>query len=78
MTLDPGDLLAWCRPEVVIISGGHRATRTEVTEKYATAESQVGITFRDGAIQVRIDSQGRLSTWHWAQGGWSPLQPAGK
>jgi competence protein ComEC len=78
MTLDPSELLAWCRPQVVVISGSHRAMRPEVREKYATVDSHVGITFRDGAIQVRIDSLGALSVWHWGQGSWSPLKSDGE
>ncbi|MEO8269015.1 MAG: ComEC/Rec2 family competence protein, partial [Aureliella sp.] len=66
LTLDPGELLTWCQPQWVIISGNHRATRAEVLQKYSVAESQLGITFRDGAVQVRIDSAGSLSVWHWS------------
>ncbi|MCA9133286.1 MAG: ComEC/Rec2 family competence protein [Planctomycetales bacterium] len=73
LTLDPSELLLWCRPQVVVISGNHRATRPEVLHKYSITDSQVGITFRDGAIQIRIDGQGQLSTWHWAGDGWAPL-----
>ncbi len=73
LTLDPGDLLAWCRPEWTIISGNHRATRAEVLQQYASVDSQLAITFRDGAIQIRIDSQGGLSAWHWQAGKWARL-----
>ncbi len=71
--LDPSELLTWCRPEVVVISGNHRATRPEVLEKYRTAEARLGITFRDGAIQVRINGVGELSTWHWQTESWVVL-----
>ena len=74
LTLDPSELLVWCQPQLVIISGNHRATRAEVLEKYSVAGSQLGITFRDGAVQVRIDSTGGLSVWHWSDQRWQPLQ----
>ena len=76
LTLDPSELLTWCRPEWVIISGNHRATRAEVLEKYSLASSQLGITFRDGAVQVRINSASELSVWHWADERWQPLSLA--
>ncbi|MEZ6149417.1 MAG: ComEC/Rec2 family competence protein [Pirellulaceae bacterium] len=70
LTLDPGELLNWCQPQWVIISGNHRATRAEVLQKYSVAESQLGITFRDGAVQVRIGAEGSLSVWHWSGQRW--------
>lgn len=75
LTLDPSELLAWCRPQWVIVSGNHRAMRAEVLEKYSFGGSPVGITFRDGAVQVRIDRTGALSVWHWSKTQWQPLVP---
>lgn len=74
LSLDPDELLAWCRPQVVVISGNHRATHPKVLKKYASPESELGITFRDGAIQVRITAAGSLSVWHWQGQAWSPLE----
>ena len=73
LTLDPSELLAWCRPDVVVISGNHRAMRPEVLAKYHVPGAAIGITFRDGAIQTRIDDHGRLSSWHWDGSGWAML-----
>lgn len=73
LTLDPSELLVWCRPEWTIISGNHRATRDEVLQKYSSIDSQLAITFRDGAVQIRIDTDGNLSAWHWHVGGWQAL-----
>jgi competence protein ComEC len=73
LTIDPAQLLEWCRPEWTIISGNHRATRPEVLQKYETADSQLAITFRDGAIQIRIDAQGQLTAWHWQRTAWQRL-----
>ncbi len=72
-TIDPKELLAWCRPEWVIISGNHRATRQAVLDKYSSPGLQVGVTFRDGAMQVRIDQTGQLSVWHWQVSDWELL-----
>ncbi|MEZ6134476.1 MAG: ComEC/Rec2 family competence protein [Pirellulaceae bacterium] len=71
---DPGELLAWCRPQVVVISGNHRAVRPRVLEQYSSPSlSQLGVTFRDGAIQLRIASDGQLSAYHWQQDHWALL-----
>lgn len=70
LTLDPSELLAWCRPEWTVISGNHRAARDEVLKQYSTADSQLAITFRDGAIQIRIDPSGGLTAWHWKADKW--------
>ncbi len=74
MSHDPSELLHWCRPEVIVISGNHRATRPQVLEKYALAGAALGVTFRDGAIQLRISSAGELTSWSWQQTGWEPLR----
>jgi competence protein ComEC len=73
LTIDPSQLLEWCRPEWTIISGNHRATRPEVLQKYETADSQLAITFRDGAVQIRIDAQGQLTAWQWQRTAWQRL-----
>jgi competence protein ComEC len=70
---DPSDLLAWCQPEITVISGNHRATQPRVLQLYSRPESHLGVTFRDGAIQIRIDELGELSGWHWAGDAWAPL-----
>ncbi len=70
---DPSELLDWCQPKVVVISGNHRATRPEVLAQYNRPEVTLGVTFRDGAIQLRISSAGELSCWHWAVDHWAPL-----
>lgn len=80
LTLDPRELLTWCRPEWTIISGNQRAARPEVIHKYQfeTSQletSQLAITFRDGAVQTRIDAKGQLHVFHWRDGDWQPLKP---
>ena len=71
MSHDPTNLLQWCQPEVVVISGGPRAVRSEVVERYSQIPSLLAITHRDGAIQVRIGADGRLSTWNWMDEQWT-------
>ncbi len=70
---DPGQLLEWCQPEVIVISGNHRAVRPSVLAQYARPASCLGVTFRDGAIQVRITAEGQLTSWHWAGDRWESL-----
>ncbi len=74
MTHDPKNLLEWCRPEVVVISGGIRATKAEVIERYSRIPSTLAITHRDGAVQIRIGRDGTLSTWRWLIDRWVPMQ----
>ncbi len=73
LALDPKPLLQWCQPKVTVISGNHRAARTEVVDAYSTPNCQLGITFRDGAIQTRISSNGTISSLHWEGGEWKSL-----
>lgn len=75
MTHDPKNLLQWCQPEVVVISGGPRAVRSEVVERYSQIPALLAITHRDGAIQVRITDDGQLSSWHWVDEQWT-LMPS--
>jgi competence protein ComEC len=70
MTHDPTKLMQWCQPEVIVISGGHRAVRPEVVERYSQTPALLAITHRDGAIQVRIGADGRLSSWKWSNEQW--------
>ncbi len=72
-THDPTNLLLWCQPEAVIISGSARATRPEVIELYSRVPSTLAITHRDGAIQIRIQNDGTLSLWHWDNNHWVPI-----
>ncbi|QDV27136.1 ComEC/Rec2 family competence protein [Aureliella helgolandensis] len=74
VSFNPKALLEWCRPEATIISGNHRALQPTVLEKYVVPGNRLGITYRDGAVQVRvrkrIGGEGVLSLWHWHEGQW--------
>ena len=72
---DPTSLLQWCRPEVVVISGGPRAVRPEVIELYSQIPALLAITHRDGAVQVRIREDGLLSSWKWSEEQWVLMEP---
>ncbi len=72
-THNPKDLLEWCQPEAVVVSGGPRAVRPEVIKLYSQVPSILAITHRDGAIQVRIDRSGVLSLWRWDRLQWEPF-----
>ncbi len=55
---DPAAFCAWCRPEVIVISGGaHQATSAGV-EAYRQASDRVFHTAFAGAVQVRLNSAG--------------------
>ncbi len=70
---DPKELMDVCQPKVVVISGGDRSIRPEVALKYASA-GILGISFRDHAIQVRIDANGITQTDRWDGDSWTKLK----
>jgi beta-lactamase superfamily II metal-dependent hydrolase len=72
LSQDVSELMEWCDPKVVVISGNERAVRPAVLDRFADASS-VGVTFADGAVQVRINSDGAVSAFHWNTDRWSPL-----
>lgn len=72
-SLQPDRLLEWCQPKVVVISGGRRAIRPEVTRMYSPIAEQVAITYRDGAVQVRI-RDGKATLFHWKFDHWEDFQ----
>lgn len=74
MSHDPANLLQWCQPDVVVISGGPRAVRPEVVERYTKIPSLLAITHRDGAIQIRIGANGKLTSWNWADEQWRAME----
>lgn len=77
LTQNPRDILQWCQPEFVVVSGNHRATRPAVVEQYQWPGAILGITFRDGALRFAIDSSGQVSVRRWGDNRWKILA-AGK
>ncbi len=73
LTVDPRPLVQWCAPDWIVISGGHRAARSDVLRQYGGAEIGLAITFRDGAVRCEIDPSGAISLLHWSNGTWRPL-----
>ncbi len=71
---DPLPILRWCQPEWIVISGGPRAARPKALELYSPPGVSSLITHVHGAIQCRIDRQGRLSMHRWIGGKWSGAQ----
>lgn len=74
LTRDPALLLEWCQPELVVISGNHRAARPEVLAKYQPATHQLGITFRDGAIRCEISAGRPLQVSRWNKDKWEVFE----
>ncbi|MEM8734454.1 MAG: ComEC/Rec2 family competence protein [Planctomycetota bacterium] len=73
LTKDPTEMLQWCRPELVVISGNHRAVRPEVIERYAPQTKDLAITFRDGAIRWTVDGEGEMAASRWRADHWDPI-----
>jgi len=70
LTHDPNPLIRWSQPSWIVISGGARACRPEVLQRYSIPTATTAITHRDGAIQVRITPTGLMSIWHWQENRW--------
>jgi competence protein ComEC len=62
---DPLKLLDWCKPSIVVVSGGTRARNQRVIDALSGPERDVFITARDHAVRCRFSSvQGcAVSTW---------------
>jgi competence protein ComEC len=61
---DPAQFAAWCSPEWVIISGGHRHTHDHVAPLFEQAGVKVMNTATQGAIRVVIDRSGvQVAPW---------------
>lgn len=58
LTADSQSILEWARPRTVIVSGGPRAKRPEVTETLQTRGSDVCVTANSGAIRVIFGYEG--------------------
>ncbi|MEM7475573.1 MAG: ComEC/Rec2 family competence protein [Planctomycetota bacterium] len=84
VTRDPTPLLHWCRPELTVISGNHRAASKRVVERYAPESEYLGITFREGAIRYVVaaseNQEQPLQEWmqHWSRDRWQKLPPQEK
>jgi competence protein ComEC len=70
---DVSELMEWCDPKIVVISGNERAIRPNVLQRFVAAE-KLGITFADGAVQIRVTSQGTVESYHWDEDRWLPLE----
>lgn len=70
LRMDAGAVLDWGRPSQTIVSGGRRAAKPEVTDILASRGSGVHVTFTDGAIRVRMDSQGEIHIRRFADSSW--------
>jgi competence protein ComEC len=67
------ELLAWCEPSIVVISGSHRAVSQRVLESFRAEGRQVFVTARDHAIRIEISEDGTMQTKHWGDNRWQDL-----
>ncbi len=63
----PSGFAAWCKPETVIISGGFHHRLDEVRRSFQNAGAAMLHTARDGAVEVVIAADGRISVRAWRQ-----------
>ena len=67
------DLLKWCSPDTVVISGSTRAVSPRVLEAFAAEDREVFVTARDHAIRIEIAADGSILKKHWVVDRWSEL-----
>jgi competence protein ComEC len=70
LRMDADMVLAWCRPSLVVVSGGRRARSPEVAEMLATGGADVRVTSVQGAIRVQIDREGQVFVQSWKENPW--------
>ncbi len=68
--MDGGAVLQRARPRESIVSGGKRAAQPAVTQMLSAAGGGVHVTAADGAIRVRIHSDGQLEIRSWLGDPW--------
>lgn len=71
---DPGPVLDWCDPKVIVISGGTRARHPRVRERFARDGREVFITAVDHAIRCSITARGDIEFRHWIHPSWAPVE----
>ncbi len=74
MTQEPKPLFDWCKPSTIVISGGSRASRDKVIQRYSMRGAQTLVTHRDGAIQWRVSEEGLINVVHWYRGKWRAVE----
>jgi competence protein ComEC len=67
-------LVEWCDPDTIVISGAARATSPKVVELYSQHGNNLWITARDHAIRVEVDGRGGMRWLHWDRDRWQPLE----
>ena len=70
LSMDADAVLAWSRPAEVVVSGGARAARIEVSEMLSVTGSGVHVTAKVGAVRVRLDRTGQVEVRSWRQHPW--------
>ncbi|TWU57877.1 ComEC/Rec2 family competence protein [Rubripirellula reticaptiva] len=70
LAMDAAVVLQWFRPAEAIVSGGQRAERPAVAAMLGTYGSRVHVTARDGAVRVRMDSNGETEVRSWLSDPW--------
>lgn len=68
--MDAPRVLQFFRPSVVVVSGGRRARRPAVKQMLSAGGAETWVTAVQGAIRVRIDSEGEIETRAWRDQSW--------
>lgn len=70
LSTEQDGLIAWCQPSSVVISGSHRSLNAQVLKAYSPSGQNVLHTARDHALQLRIESDGKMQWSRWSENRW--------
>lgn len=70
LTSNHEQLIAWCKPSSIIISGSHKSLQADSLKAFSPSGQSVLHTARDHALQLRIDSHGNLQWYRWMENRW--------
>jgi len=73
LTAKQDELIAWCQPSSIIISGSHKSLDPRTLDAYSPNGQWLFHTARDHALQLRIDPSGKLDWYHWQDNRWQTL-----
>jgi competence protein ComEC len=74
LTTKQDELIAWCQPSTIVISGSHRSLNPRVFQAYSPAQQNILHTAKDHALQLRIKPDGSMHWSHWANNQWQVIQ----
>jgi beta-lactamase superfamily II metal-dependent hydrolase len=74
LTSKQDDLIAWCKPSTIVISGSHRSLDPRVFETYSPDGQTVLHTAREHALRLMILPDGSMLWFRWQDNAWRSIR----